>query len=402
MISLDQWAQIRYLRGQGLSIRKIAAEVGCAKKTVERALASSKPPSYSPRKATTTSFDPFEQQVRQLLAETPTLNAKVIAQRVGWTGSDSWFRKNIARIRPEYVPADPVDTLTHLPGDEIQCDLTFAAGGLPDAGGVMRPYPVLVMAASHSRYAAACVLPTRTTDDLIAGMWQLIARDFKAVPNRLVWDREAGIGKARLCEPVVAFAGAIGVKIVQAPPRDPESKGIVERTNGYMKRSFFPGRRFSNPQDVQTQLDDWFATVANVRMHSTLHARPIDLFDTDRQAMRPLPPYAPTIGSRPAVRLPRNYYITVDTNQYSVDPAFIDRFVTVHVGLDDIIVTGPSGELAARHRRFWGKHEVITDPAHQHAAKTMRQLLAQQAQPLAQLDHDDVEIADLTIYDSIA
>ncbi|WP_375545506.1 helix-turn-helix domain-containing protein [Corynebacterium sanguinis] len=32
MISVEDWAQIRYLRKQGLSIRKIAAEVGCAKK----------------------------------------------------------------------------------------------------------------------------------------------------------------------------------------------------------------------------------------------------------------------------------------------------------------------------------------------------------------------------------
>lgn len=47
-------------------------------------------------------------------------------------------------------------------------------------------------------------------------MWQLIWHDFKAVPNRLLWDREAGIGKARLCEPVAAFAGAIGTEIVQA------------------------------------------------------------------------------------------------------------------------------------------------------------------------------------------
>ena len=86
-----------------------------------------------------------------------------------------------------------MDTLTHLPGREIQCDLTFAAGGLPDANGVPRPFPVLVMAASHSRFAAACLLPTRRTDDLIAGMWQLIERDFKAVPDRLVWDREAGV-----------------------------------------------------------------------------------------------------------------------------------------------------------------------------------------------------------------
>ncbi|WP_390885493.1 helix-turn-helix domain-containing protein, partial [Corynebacterium sanguinis] len=30
---MEDWAKIRYLRRQGLSIRKIAAEVGCSKKT---------------------------------------------------------------------------------------------------------------------------------------------------------------------------------------------------------------------------------------------------------------------------------------------------------------------------------------------------------------------------------
>ena len=400
MISLEEWAQIRYLRGQGLSLRKIADEVGCAKKTVEKALASDSPPSYKPREPKTTSFDPFEPRVRELLAETPQLNAKVLAQRVGWTGSDSWFRKHIARIRPEYLPADPVDTLVHAPGREIQCDLTFAVGGLPDTDGVYRALPVLVMAAAHSRFAAAKVLPTRTTDDLVAGMWHVISNHFQAVPDRLVWDHEAGIGKARLCEPVAAFGGALGCKIIQTPPRDPESKGIVERTNGYMKRSFFPGRRFSDPIDVQTQLDEWFATVANERIHATLKAKPADLFTADKTAMRPLPPYPPVFGVRPAVRLPRNYYITVDTNHYSVDPAFIDRLVIVRTTLDEVTVTGPAGEPAAKHIRSWGQHHIITDPAHVHTARAMRRRLAEPHPQVS--DGTGVEIADLSIYDAIA
>ena len=40
----------------------------------------------------------------------------MIAQRVGWTGGHSWFAENVARIRPEYAPADPCDRLVHLPG----------------------------------------------------------------------------------------------------------------------------------------------------------------------------------------------------------------------------------------------------------------------------------------------
>ncbi|WP_080974102.1 helix-turn-helix domain-containing protein [Corynebacterium striatum] len=46
---MDNWAQIRVLRAQGMSVRKIAAQVGCAKKTVERSLASNELPSYRQR-----------------------------------------------------------------------------------------------------------------------------------------------------------------------------------------------------------------------------------------------------------------------------------------------------------------------------------------------------------------
>ncbi|WP_172812370.1 helix-turn-helix domain-containing protein [Corynebacterium timonense] len=101
MISVEEWAEIRYLRRQGLSIKKIAAEIGCAKKTVETALASDAPPVYKKRASSGTSFTPCEPRVRALLEQTPTLPATVIAQRVGWCGSITWFRDNVRRIRPD-------------------------------------------------------------------------------------------------------------------------------------------------------------------------------------------------------------------------------------------------------------------------------------------------------------
>ena len=42
--------------------------------------------------------------------------ATVIAERVGWTGSISWFRDNVARLRPEHRPIDPADRLTWAAG----------------------------------------------------------------------------------------------------------------------------------------------------------------------------------------------------------------------------------------------------------------------------------------------
>lgn len=46
-----------------------------------------------------------------LLQKIASLPATVLAERVRWTGSASWFRENVARIRPEYVMADLVDLI---------------------------------------------------------------------------------------------------------------------------------------------------------------------------------------------------------------------------------------------------------------------------------------------------
>ncbi|MEW6886600.1 helix-turn-helix domain-containing protein [Trueperella pyogenes] len=101
---MDDWAQIRALRKEGMSIRRIAGRVGCAKKTVERALACSAPPSYKQRASKKTAFDEVELEVRALFGDVADLPATVLAERVGWSGSMSWFWENVRRIRPEYLP----------------------------------------------------------------------------------------------------------------------------------------------------------------------------------------------------------------------------------------------------------------------------------------------------------
>jgi transposase len=123
VITVQDWAQIRYLHGgEGLSIRAIAARLGLSRDTVARAVRSSSPPKYS-RVSGPSAFDPFEPHVRQLLVEFPAMPASVLAERVGWLGSPSWFRKKVALLRVEYARKDPADRLSHRPGDSAQCDL---------------------------------------------------------------------------------------------------------------------------------------------------------------------------------------------------------------------------------------------------------------------------------------
>jgi hypothetical protein len=100
--------------------------------------------------ADSTSFTPFEARVSALLADYPEMPATVIAERVGWQGSITWFRDNVRRLRPEHRRPDPADRLTWAPGDAAQCDLWFPPTKVPLEDGTRASPPVLVIVAAHA------------------------------------------------------------------------------------------------------------------------------------------------------------------------------------------------------------------------------------------------------------
>ncbi|MBF6302967.1 IS21 family transposase [Nocardia amamiensis] len=399
MIKLQDWAEIRYLhKSEGLSIRAIARRTGFSRDTVARAVRSDSPPKYS-RVSGPSAFEPFEAHVRELLGEFPLMPASVIAERVGWEGSQSWFRKKIADLRPEYAPKDPADRLRYLPGDQAQCDLWFPPTQVPLAGGQVESLPVLVMVASFSRFITATMLPTRQTPDLVAGMWSLIDGQLGAVPRRLLWDNESGIGRSgRLVAGVVGFTGMIATRIVQCRPYDPESKGIVERANQYLETSFLPGRRFVSPADFNTQLGEWLPR-ANYRRVRSIDGVPAELIGADRAAMGVLPPIAPRVGFSTRTRLPRDYYLRVMGNDYSIDPSVIGRMVDVHADLDTVTARC-DGALVAVHPRVWARRRTVTDPAHVQTAARLRAAYGHRTPPTEPDDGPGGLVRNLADYDA--
>ena len=108
-----------------------------------------------------------------------------------------------------------------------------------------------------------------------------------------------------------------------------------------------------------------------------------------------MPPVAPALGWVNRVRLGRDYYVRVDSNDYSVDPAVIGRFVDVHADLARVEAR-LEGRLVAAHDRVWARGMTIADPDHVAAAKVLRE---QYQKPRPAPDPHDGLVRDLADYD---
>ena len=116
--------------------------------------------------------------------------------------------------------------------------------------------------------------------------------------------------------------------------------------------------------------------------------------------MLPLPPVPPEVGWRKSLRLPRDYYVRLDSNDYSVHPAVVGRRVEVHADLDRVWVTC-EGAVVADHTRLWAQHQTVTDFEHAVAAKHLRHGRGDLLRPVADATTgEEVEVRSLGVYDS--
>lgn len=397
---MEDWAEIRRLHlAEGLPIKEIARRLGLARNTIREAVRSSVPPRYE-RQAMGSAVDAVEPEIRRLLARHPRMPATVIAERIGWERGMTVFRDRVRDLRPVYLPPDPAGRTTYRPGELAQWDLWFPPVDIPiGPGRVARP-PVLMGVAGYSRWMVGRMIPSRESHDLLLGHLACLV-DLGRVPRAGVYDNEGAIGRWRRGVPQLtaafqAFRGAFGMGVVLLKPADPESKGLVERANGYLETSFMPGRRFGSIADFNHQLGAWLLK-ANGRQHRIIGCRPADRIAEDRAAMLALPPVLPDPAFQTATRLPRDHYVRVLGSDYSVHPRAIGRRVDVRADLDVVRIT-LAGDLVGQHRRSLVPHQVVTDPGHviarAHLRDARRELPA--VDPSA-----DVEVRDLAVYDRL-
>ena len=376
MIDVEQWAEVRRMHFvDGISIREIHRRTGLHRETIRRALATKRPPAYRRPKAPS-KLDPFKEEIERLLRQDhriPGTRIRELIAELGYVGGKTILDEHLREVRPRFAPRRTYQRTVYRPGEICQFDLWEPRAEIPVGHGQTRKGWVVTSALGFSRAGAGALIFSKQAPDILWGMGRCLAK-LGALPETLVWDREAAIApKGRPTEAFAAFCGVLPVGFSICEAADPESKGILERSHRFLRSNFEPGRSFASPEHFQASLDEWFAKRANTRLHRGIRAVPAERLAEERERMRPLPEPMPDTDRRFVTRVPQQPYLRFDTNDYSLDPRAAGRRVEVRASQRKITaIELDTGALVASHRRSFAKGLTFTDPAHQQLLDQLR------------------------------
>jgi hypothetical protein len=101
--------------------------------------------------------------------------------------------------------------------------------------------------------------------------------------------------------------------------RTPTDKPRVERNVAFVQSSFFAGESFVDLADAQRRATEWCATIAGLRIHGTIQARPAEVFAVEeRHLLLPAPAEPYDLPTYPRPKVARDHHIEVDKALYSV------------------------------------------------------------------------------------
>lgn len=402
MFGVQDWAEIHRLNRQGVSKRAIARRLGMSHTTVHRLLGLSEPPRYD-RPKRSSLVDPFGEQIAAMLDADPRVPATVVLQhlrRDGYAGGITILKEHLAKVRPQFVAARSFQRTSYLPGEISQIDWWHTGLKVPVGKGATREAFGLVATLPSSAAHAAVFTFGRTVADLLPAALGCFER-LGGVPEKVVCDNDPAIvaerrgGVAIVHDEVAAFFGQLGANVVPLRPGDPQAKGQVERTNGYLDGSFLPLRSFTDIDDLQTQHDEWAETTAFRRHHRRVGAVVADAWRVERGFLQALPDPRPDTTRHLEARISRDGFCRVGDVDYSVPPGLAGRHAQVTSSPTGVVIRLEGREIARHHRSFVPA-DVVLLPDHARALRLARE--ARGCLSGAEVPMPDI---DLTRYDAI-
>ena len=371
MVEQEFVRQMRVLRDAGWGAKSIARELGVSRNTVRRYVRSGSAIEVQVRPLARC-LDAVERiKAAALLEGAAEGNAVVIHELLTKGGSTASLRtvqRAVASKRREIRAADLATVrFETAPGQQMQID--FGQKLVRIAGVLVRVH-LLVAVLGFSRRIFVRAFLTERQDDWREGIAAAF-RHFGGVPSvvlgdnarALVLEHNRSAGTVIFHPGYVAFCKDWDVRPRACGPYRARTKGKTESGVKYAKRNALAGREFTSFAALEAHLSSWM-TDADRRMHGTTHERPIDRFERERAALRPLPVRAlPSRDQRLKRRVANDALVDIDTIRYSVPHGLVRERVEVLVAEHEVHVFH-GGARVAVHRRSREPHSQVVDHEH--------------------------------------
>jgi transposase len=199
------------------------------------------------------------------------------------------------------------------------------------------------------------------TKECLCESLQRIFEYIGCVPLRILFDNMSSAvvhieehGKRQLTEMFMRFAMHYRFKAEFCNPDSPHEKGNVENKVGYIRRNYLL------PPPLIEDLDAFNKHLLErcmkdlEREHYMKKEPIIDLFNSEREVMIPLPRERFRVFSLEKVTTDNYSFIRFDNNRYSTSPEYVDCEMWLEVGTAELRVLNEKYEQIAVHVRKYG------------------------------------------------
>ena len=361
MLNTDQINDLHRLYwSEHWSIRRIERHLKMCWRTIRKYLDA---PAQGPaRRNRFSKLDPFKGAIAEWLEKDPQVTAAVIEQRLrplGYTGGPSILQDHVRKVRPQLAPRRAFVRMEPLPGERFEVD--WGHFGALNYSGDTRKLYAFALVDAHSRMLyiefthsqsfetfARCHIHAFTA---MGGVAREIAYDNLATA---VAEHDGRL--VRFHPRFLGFAREYGFVPHACNPASGWEKGKVERAIGYLRQNFWPLREFIDLHDVNRQVRQWLAEVANRRLHRETRERPLERFKPG--ALRPLPiiPYDYR-GSTEAL-VHKDLRLRFDGNRYCVPHRYVGRRLTIKADSSAVTIYDRVEEIVS-YARSWRRGQTF-------------------------------------------
>jgi len=317
MIKVDMYHKIKGIgRLKDYSLRDCAKQLGVSVKTVRkyREMGLEKAAQYLGRTHRSSQFDLASDFIRYKLGHFPKIHSPKLLREIkrkypDITAGERALRNYLTPLKEEFKNVkirhyEPV--LDMVPGHQIQVDGGEFWAQRDLAEDKFKVY-FIAFVFSYSRYAYVSFQTKPYDTDAFIKAHIEAFRYFGGVAKEYVYDQtklvviQEKYREVLFNEKFHKFALQSEFLPFVCEGYDPESKGKVERLIRYIKEDFLYGTIFMDIEDVRKRGIEWLNTVANIRIHSVTHRKPVEMFKEE----------LPLLSNR--------YYVKIESNKRIVD-----------------------------------------------------------------------------------